>query len=79
MEADALLRALPEHLADMVKFSLHTGLRQRNVTEIEWSQIDMPRKVAWINPDQAKARKAISPTRSNANESSNLRQDRSGG
>lgn len=58
-EADALLRALPEHLADMVKFALHTGLRQRNVTELEWSQIDMPRKVAWIHPDQAKARKAI--------------------
>lgn len=58
-EADALLRTLPEHLAEMVKFALHTGLRQRNVTGLEWSQIDMPRKVAWIHPDQAKARKAI--------------------
>jgi integrase len=58
-EADALLRELPEHLAEMVRFSLSTGLRQRNVTELEWSQIDMPSKRAWIHPDQAKARKAI--------------------
>lgn len=58
-EADALLRALPEHLADMVKFALYTGLRQRNVTQLEWSQIDMPTKVAWIHPDQAKAGKGI--------------------
>ena len=58
-EADALLCALPEHLADMVKFALHTGLRQRNVTQLEWSQIDMPNKVAWIHPDQAKAGKGI--------------------
>ena len=54
--ADALLRALPEHLADLVKFALHTGLRQRNVTQLEWSQIDMPRKVAWVHPDQTKTR-----------------------
>lgn len=58
-EADALLRALPEHLADMVKFALYTGLRQRNVTQLEWSQINMPNKEAWIHPDQAKAGKGI--------------------
>ena len=58
-EADALLCTLPEHLADMVKFALHTGLRQRNVTQLEWSQIDMPKKMAWIHPDQAKAGKGI--------------------
>jgi len=58
-EAGVLLSALPEHLAEMVRFTLATGLRQRNVTELEWSQIDMTRRVAWIHPDQAKARKAI--------------------
>ena len=54
-----LLDELPEHLVDLVKFSLCTGLRKRNVTELEWSQVDMQRNVAWIHPDQAKARKSI--------------------
>lgn len=58
-QAEALLRNLPEHQAGMVKFALNTGLRQRNVTGLEWSQLDMSRRVAWIHPDQAKARKAI--------------------
>lgn len=42
----ALLSELPEHLADMVKFSLATGLRQQNVVKLEWSQVDLKRKVA---------------------------------
>ncbi len=58
-EAERLLSILPSHLADMAQFSLETGLRQANVTGLEWSQIDLARKVAWIHPDQAKARKAI--------------------
>lgn len=58
-EAQRLLQALPEHLADMAAFSLATGLRRANVTGLEWSQIDLTRSVAWIHPDQAKARKAI--------------------
>ena len=58
-EADRLLAELPEHLSVMARFTLATGLRRANVTGLEWSQIDMPRRVAWIHPDQAKARKAI--------------------
>ena len=58
-EADRLLAELPEHLSDMARFTLATGLRRANVTGLEWSQIDIPRRVAWIHPDQAKARKAI--------------------
>jgi integrase len=34
-------------------------LRAANVTGLEWSQIDEERKLAWVHPDQAKARKAI--------------------
>ena len=30
-----------------------------NVTRLEWSQVDLNRKIAWIHPDQAKARRAI--------------------
>ncbi len=50
---------LPGHLEDLAAFSLATGLRQANVTELEWSQVDLERRVAWIHPDQAKAKKAI--------------------
>jgi integrase len=58
-EVERLLGALPEHLQAMVRFSLATGLRERNVTHLEWSQLDLDRRIAWIHPDQAKARKAI--------------------
>lgn len=58
-EADRLLLELPEHLAEMMRFSLATGLRERNVTGLEWAQVDLAQRVAWIHPDQAKARKAI--------------------
>jgi integrase len=59
VEAERLLSFLPAHQADMARFALSTGLRQANVTGLEWSQLDMQRRVAWIHPDQAKARKAI--------------------
>jgi len=58
-EADRLIAELPPHLADMVRFSLETGLRRSNVTGLQWTQVDLTRKMAWIHPDQAKARKAI--------------------
>ena len=58
-EAQRLLAELPEHLADMAAFSLATGLRASNVTGLQWSQVDVVRRLAWIHPDQAKARKAI--------------------
>lgn len=54
-----LLTELPEHLADMVKFSLATGLRQQNVVRLEWSQVDLKRGVAWIYADQAKGGRDI--------------------
>ena len=58
-EARRLIAALPEHLADMAAFSLQTGLRAANVTGLEWSQVDLARRLAWVHPDQAKARRAI--------------------
>lgn len=58
-EAERLLAALPSHLAAMARFSLETGLRRANVTGLQWSQVDLVRRTAWIHPDQAKARKAI--------------------
>ena len=62
LQANTLLQELPEHLADMVRFSLATGLRRANVTKLEWSQVDIARRVAWIHGDQAKAGKPIHVT-----------------
>ncbi len=59
-EARRLLKHLPKHLAPMVEFSLATGLRQANVTQLRWEQVDMRRRVAWIHADQAKGKSTIS-------------------
>jgi integrase len=58
-EARRLLGELPEHMSDMAAFSLATGLRQANVTGMQWSQVDLSRGLAWVHPDQAKAKRAI--------------------
>ena len=58
-EAGRLIGELPPHLAAMTRFSLETGLRQGNVMGLQWSQVDLTRRTAWIHPDQAKARRAI--------------------
>jgi integrase len=58
-EADRLLADLPSHLRDMAAFSLESGLRAANVTGLRWSAVDLDRKMAWVHPDEAKARKAI--------------------
>ncbi len=50
---------LPEHLAFVVRFSLATCLRQGIVKTLEWSQVDLARRVCWIHPDQSKSRRAI--------------------
>lgn len=57
-DAERLLTHLPEHLADMARFTLAAGPRERNVAGLEWSQVDLVRRVAWIHPDQSKTKKA---------------------
>ena len=58
-EAKRLLAELPQHQADLARFALATGLRQRNILDLEWSQVDLKRAISWIHPDQAKGGKAI--------------------
>ncbi len=58
-KAERLLTELPPHLRAMARFSLETGLRKSNVTGLQWSQVHLGRRCAWIHPDQAKNRKAI--------------------
>jgi integrase len=54
-----LLGQLPEHTAEMMRFALATGLRQRNACRLEWSAVDLERRCAWVHADQTKTRKAI--------------------
>lgn len=56
-EAERLLEELPEHLAAMMRFTLATGLRELNVVKLEWTQVDLEQRRAWIHHDQAKGGK----------------------
>ncbi len=58
-QANRLLKELPSHLKEMVAFSLATGLRASNVTGLQWAEIDLEKRHAWIHPDEAKMKKAI--------------------
>ena len=60
-EAQRLVNALENlpYMQHMVIFSLATGLRQANVLNLKWEQIDLVRRVAWVYPDEAKGGNAI--------------------
>lgn len=58
-EVADLIHELPEHLKSLVIFSLATGLRKSNVTNLQWRDVDLVKRHALIHPDQAKAKKAI--------------------
>lgn len=55
-----LLEQLPEHLRDMAVFSVATGLRQGNVTRLQWKQVSIERRHLWVSADQHKNGKAHS-------------------
>lgn len=54
-EVERLLNELPEYMQDLVIFSLCTGLRKSNVLSLNWSQIDLRRRVAWYHADETKS------------------------
>lgn len=58
-EAKKLIAELPSHLADMMIFTLATGLRQSNVKNLKWTDVDLHNKHAWVHADEAKSAKAI--------------------
>ncbi len=58
-EAERLIAALPPYMADMAVFSLATGLRQRNVLDLEWQQLDLSARTAWIHASDSKSGRAI--------------------
>jgi len=59
-QARRLLTELPDHQREMVLFALATGLRQSNVLELEWSQVNIELRHAWIRGTQSKNRRPIS-------------------
>lgn len=59
-QAKALLAELPEHMRELVLFSLATGLRQSNVLKLEWPQVNLELRHAWIQGTQSKNRRPIS-------------------
>lgn len=59
VEAQKLLKELPEHLSDMAAFSLATGLRQNNVKSLKWEDVNLEQRHAWVHADQAKGNRAI--------------------
>lgn len=54
-----LKKALPAHLAALAEFSVETGLRMRNATDLQWSQVDLRRKLLVIPASRAKAGETI--------------------
>ncbi|MBD1229264.1 tyrosine-type recombinase/integrase [Xenorhabdus griffiniae] len=58
-QAQALIDNAVDYLKPVIIFALATGLRRSNILELEWSQVDLVRRVAWVNPDQSKNYRAI--------------------
>ena len=59
-EAQRLLAAIrTDWMRDVTIIGFATGLRQANILGLEWTQLDLVKRRAWIHPDQAKARKPI--------------------
>lgn len=58
-EAERLIQELPQHLSWMVRFTLATGLRESNILTLKWANIDLDRRLAWIDAINAKGRRAI--------------------
>ena len=53
-EFDRLYAELPGHLAAMALFSVHTGLRQANVRDLQWQQVDLALRHAWVEAEKHK-------------------------
>lgn len=46
-------------LAQAAEFTLATGLRENNVLNLRWTEVDLRRRVAWVWGDEAKAGQPI--------------------
>lgn len=53
------MHELPEHLKDVVRFSLETGLRQNNALGWEWGQVNPDLRHAWVLGTPGKNRPSL--------------------
>ncbi len=53
-EADRLLEEVPAHLCPVVRFALATGCRMGEILGLEWTRVDLGRRVAWLDPGTTK-------------------------
>jgi integrase len=53
-EADRLIEAWPEHMKPIVEFALSTG-RAGEILGLEWTRVDLDRKVAWLDHGTTKS------------------------
>lgn len=58
-ESKRLVKELPSHLADLVVFSLATGLRQTNVLELRWKDVNLDKRHAIVPASQSKTKTSI--------------------
>jgi integrase len=58
-EAEHVKSELPDHLASAMEFTLHTGFRESNTANLEWSEINFDRCHAFVPASKSKSRKAI--------------------
>lgn len=59
-ESERLIAALPEPLSACARFTLATGLRERNCTHLEWSRVNLAIRTAWVNAEDVKNDVALS-------------------
>lgn len=50
-----LYAELPKHMKPMAEFAIETGLRQSNVLQLRWAQVDLKRKLVWVEASDMKA------------------------
>ncbi len=58
-EANQFLKELPNHLSDIAAFSLATGLLKTNVLGLQWKQVDLVKRHAFVNASQSKTKRVI--------------------
>jgi len=58
-QSEQLMAVLPQHMVDAVSFTLQTGLRESNCSQLEWEQVDMERRVMFVYASRTKSGQAI--------------------
>lgn len=58
-QATLLLCELPKHLRDMARLSLSTGLRESNIRELKWLEVDLVNKQIIIPAEKSKNKKPL--------------------